>query len=74
MTWWVQFLVASLLQVVHQPSPSEVWQRVEALRSTVRVLYVAAHPDDENTTLLSWLVGERQARAAYLSLDRKSVV
>ena len=70
MTWWVQFLVASLLQVVHQPSPSEVWQRVEALRSTVRVLYVAAHPDDENTTLLSWLVGERQARAAYLSLTR----
>lgn len=70
MTWWVQFLVASLLQVVHQPSPSEVWQRVEALRSTVRVLYVAAHPDDENTTLLSWLVGERNARAGYLSLTR----
>ena len=34
------------------------------------VLYVAAHPDDENTRLLSYLVGERQLRTAYLSPTR----
>ena len=34
------------------------------------VLYVAAHPDDENSRLLAWLVGERGVRAGYLSLTR----
>ena len=33
-------------------------------------LYVAAHPDDENTRLLAWLVGSRGVRAGYLSLTR----
>lgn len=34
------------------------------------VLYVAAHPDDENTSLLAYLEGERGVRAAYLSVTR----
>ena len=34
------------------------------------VLYVAAHPDDENTAMLAYLSGERLARAAYLSVTR----
>ena len=33
-------------------------------------LYVAAHPDDENTAFLTWLEGERMVRAAYLSMTR----
>ncbi|MDQ3687848.1 MAG: PIG-L family deacetylase, partial [Acidobacteriota bacterium] len=33
-------------------------------------LYVAAHPDDENTSLLAYLSGERKVRAAYLSVTR----
>ncbi len=33
-------------------------------------LYVAAHPDDENTALLSYLAKERLVRTAYLSLTR----
>jgi LmbE family N-acetylglucosaminyl deacetylase len=33
-------------------------------------LYVAAHPDDENTALLAYLANERGVRAAYLSLTR----
>lgn len=33
-------------------------------------LYVAAHPDDENTALLSYLASERCVRTAYLSLTR----
>lgn len=35
-----------------------------------RVLYVAAHPDDENTALLTYLAGERKVDAAYLSVTR----
>ena len=34
------------------------------------VLYVGAHPDDENTAMLSWLARGRLYRAAYLSLTR----
>ncbi|HVE71681.1 MAG TPA: PIG-L family deacetylase [Thermoanaerobaculia bacterium] len=33
-------------------------------------LYVAAHPDDENTALLSWFASERLLRSAYLSVTR----
>ena len=34
------------------------------------VLYVAAHPDDENTRLLATLAKESKVRAAYLSFTR----
>lgn len=34
------------------------------------VLYVAAHPDDENTRLISYLSNEVKARTVYLSLTR----
>jgi LmbE family N-acetylglucosaminyl deacetylase len=34
------------------------------------VLYVAAHPDDENTRLLAYLAQERHYRTGYLSLTR----
>src|SRR5690606_31000083 len=34
------------------------------------VLYFAAHPDDENTKLISYLASERKVRTAYLSLTR----
>ncbi|HEX6097518.1 MAG TPA: PIG-L family deacetylase [Thermoanaerobaculia bacterium] len=44
-----------------------------SLRRLTRVggaLYVAAHPDDENTALLSYLVSDRLLRTAYLSVTR----
>ncbi|MCL1894210.1 MAG: PIG-L family deacetylase [Holophagaceae bacterium] len=34
------------------------------------VLYVGAHPDDENTGLLAYLAKEKKYRAAYLSITR----
>ena len=34
------------------------------------VLYIAAHPDDENTRLISYLSNETKARTGYLSLTR----
>ena len=33
-------------------------------------LYVAAHPDDENTAMLAWLANDRLVRTAYLSVTR----
>jgi LmbE family N-acetylglucosaminyl deacetylase len=33
-------------------------------------LYVAAHPDDENTAMIAWLSRDRLVRTAYLSMTR----
>lgn len=38
--------------------------------NTARVLYLAAHPDDENTRLISYFENGRHVRTAYLSLNR----
>ena len=43
---------------------------VDRLGTTARVLYVAAHPDDENTRLLAYLANVRHVTAAYLSMTR----
>ena len=43
---------------------------VDGLGVSARVLLVAAHPDDEDTALLAWLVHRQHADAAYLSLTR----
>ncbi|MEN0067393.1 MAG: PIG-L family deacetylase [Myxococcota bacterium] len=43
---------------------------VDQLGVVGSVLYVAAHPDDENTRLIHWLGRERGLRTAYLSMTR----
>jgi LmbE family N-acetylglucosaminyl deacetylase len=43
---------------------------LDRLAGTARVLYIAAHPDDENTRLLAYLANARHATAAYLSMTR----
>lgn len=48
----------------------EVWRALEKLRVLGSVLYIAAHPDDENTAMLAYFAGGRQLRTAYLSLTR----
>ncbi|HEY3112852.1 MAG TPA: PIG-L family deacetylase [Gemmatimonadaceae bacterium] len=36
----------------------------------MRVLWIAAHPDDEDTNLIAWLARGRNVETAYLSLSR----
>ena len=49
---------------------SEILHDIEKLQNTARVLYIAAHPDDENTRLITWLANTRKTTVAYLSLTR----
>lgn len=49
---------------------SDIYHNLERLSVNGSVLYIAAHPDDENTRLLSYLVHERKLRTGYLSLTR----
>jgi LmbE family N-acetylglucosaminyl deacetylase len=55
---------------VQQVSSSEILLGLKKLNTVGSVLYIAAHPDDENTRLLSYLAKEKNVRAAYLSLTR----
>jgi LmbE family N-acetylglucosaminyl deacetylase len=56
------------------PLPDAAERRIELEKLTVvgSALYVAAHPDDENTALLAWLAKGRKVRTGYLSLTRGS--
>lgn len=49
---------------------AEIQQKLQKLNVVGNVLYMAAHPDDENTRLISWLANEKKVRTAYLSLTR----
>ncbi|WP_209403127.1 PIG-L family deacetylase [Pseudozobellia sp. WGM2] len=53
-----------------QYSSSEIYHSLQKLNFLGTALYVAAHPDDENTRLISYLSNEVKARTGYLSLTR----
>jgi LmbE family N-acetylglucosaminyl deacetylase len=50
--------------------PGEVLHKMQQFANMGNVLYVAAHPDDENTRLIAWLANEKKYRTGYLSLTR----
>lgn len=41
-----------------------------AAPDTMRVLWIGAHPDDEDTNLIAWLARGRNVKTAYMSLTR----
>jgi LmbE family N-acetylglucosaminyl deacetylase len=47
-----------------------IQQNLKKLNVLGSVLYIAAHPDDENTRLLAYLAQEKHYRTGYLSLTR----
>jgi len=47
-----------------------VGEAIEGLGVNMRVLLIAAHPDDEDTFLITWLSRGRHVETAYLSLTR----
>ncbi len=49
---------------------AEILLQLKKLNVLGSVLYIAAHPDDENTRLLAYLANEKLYRTAYLSLTR----
>lgn len=51
-------------------NPGSIYVNLQKLHSLKRVLYVAAHPDDENTRALAWFSLGEKAETAYFSLTR----
>src|ERR1035441_9306083 len=50
--------------------PAATLRELRGFREMGSVLYIAAHPDDENTQLITYLARGRNYRTAYLSLTR----
>jgi LmbE family N-acetylglucosaminyl deacetylase len=57
-------------QTVSELTSSEIVLNLKKLNTIGSVLYIAAHPDDENTRLLGYLAKEKKFRTGYLSLTR----
>ncbi len=53
-----------------QLSASEILLEIKKLHTLGTALYLAAHPDDENTAMIAYLANERHLRTGYLSLTR----
>lgn len=49
---------------------ADIHEAIKKLNFLGSALYVAAHPDDENTRLIAYLANEVKATTAYLSLTR----
>ncbi|PKP25665.1 MAG: LmbE family protein [Bacteroidetes bacterium HGW-Bacteroidetes-2] len=64
------FITPTNAQQPKKPNASEIYQAIQKLNFLGSVLYIAAHPDDENTRLISYLSNNVKARTAYLSITR----
>ena len=64
------YSIATFPQQIRPSTSDGIYKDINMLKKLPRVLYLAAHPDDENTGLLAWLVNEQHINTAYLSLTR----
>ncbi len=72
-TFFLLSILSSTLvfsQSPKKPTSGDIYESIQKLNFLGTVLYVAAHPDDENTRLISYFANDVKARTAYLSLTR----
>ncbi len=63
-------LTAPRLLTAQERGAIVLGEAVAGLDVTARVLVIGAHPDDEDTQLITWLARGRQVESGYLSLTR----
>src|SRR5450755_2076386 len=66
----ILILAAPRLLFAQERGAVVLGESVAGLDVTARVLVIGAHPDDEDTQLITWLARGRQVEAGYLSLTR----
>ena len=49
---------------------NQIYEKIQKINFLGTALYIAAHPDDENTRLIGYLANKVKARTGYLSLTR----
>lgn len=63
-------LFTSQAQQPKKPNAAEIQLMLQKLNVLGSVLYVAAHPDDENTRVIAYMANEKKFNTAYLSATR----
>ncbi|MEO1050675.1 MAG: PIG-L family deacetylase [Bacteroidota bacterium] len=63
-------LTPTFAQKPHKPNAAELKLALKKLNVLGSALYVAAHPDDENTRMITYLANEELVNTAYLSMTR----
>jgi len=66
----LSFSIQNFAQAPKKQNSAEIYESIQKLNFLGSVLYVAAHPDDENTHLISYFSKGVHARIAYMSLTR----
>ncbi|MCL7763135.1 PIG-L family deacetylase [Polaribacter sp. Z014] len=67
------FLLISVSVFAQKPqklTSNQIFEKIQKLNFLGTALYIAAHPDDENTRLIAYLANNVKARTGYLSLTR----
>lgn len=64
------FAGSGFAQAPKKPNAAEILLGLKKLNVAGSALYVAAHPDDENTAMIAWLANEKLVQTGYLSLTR----
>ena len=62
--------VSFTYSTVKAQSSADIYKQIKKLNFLGSVLYFAAHPDDENTRVISYFSNHLLARTAYLSITR----
>lgn len=70
LSFFIAFSQSVWAQQPVKPNSVDIYHQIQKLNFLGSVLYIAAHPDDENTRLISYLSNDKKARTAYLSLTR----
>ncbi len=60
----------STAQIPETTNSSDILLQMKKLQVLGSVLYIAAHPDDENTRLMAWLSKDKLYQTGYLSITR----
>jgi LmbE family N-acetylglucosaminyl deacetylase len=66
----ISLISFSVFSQTKQMNTGEILQAIKRLNVVGNVLYVAAHPDDENTLFITWLSKEKMVRAGYIAMTR----
>lgn len=63
-------LTRPLFSQINNANSSEIYLGIHRLATLGNAMYIAAHPDDENTLMITWLSKEKHVRTAYFAMTR----
>ena len=70
-TCFLLFCLSANAQITpKKPTSADIFEGIRKLNTLGSVMYVAAHPDDENTAMIAYMANDRRVNMTYLSLTR----